>query len=142
MKKRNSPERRVHLTYRTRRALRRTGVTLATAALVLGIVLLCWFNWLSRFVVYSADGARLDFETDYDSEEAVEALPPEPPTVQIYYNEGENKLDTSTELTRIAGCYVTTDMLLDSVENVAAAIRELPKGSAVALDLKSSFGNF
>lgn len=105
------------------------------------LVWACWLVWLDRFVVYSADGARLDFSRTIDTD-GEEALPPEAGTVAIHYNEGEDAVNTSTELTQITGYYVTTRMLLDGVDAVDAAIKALPSGSAVMLDLKSIYGNF
>lgn len=50
------------MTYRTRRRLQKLGVT---ALIVLVVLLIAWFCsviWLQRYVVYSADGAQVDFE--------------------------------------------------------------------------------
>lgn len=132
-----------NLTYRTRRRLHTLGVVLTAVGLTLLLVLVGWFAWLDRFVVYCADGAHLDFDRDYRITDGVEAPPPERPTVEIHYNEGENVVNTPTaELSPIGGYYVTTRMLLDSIENVDLAIENLPAGSAVMLDLKSIYGNF
>lgn len=135
-----------NLTYRTRRRLHTIGTVLAAVGLTLVLVLVGWFAWLDRFVVYSADGAHLDFDADYHITDGVEALPPERPTVQIHYNEGENIVNSNNnapaELTPIGGYYVTTGMLLDSIEDVETAITNLPAGGAVMIDLKSIYGNF
>lgn len=130
------------LTYRTRRRLHVLAVATGYILLAALLVWICWVVWLERFVVYSADGARLDF--DYQSPEgaAVVASPPEEETVALHYNEGDNVLNTSSDLTQITGYYVTTSMLIESVDAVRTAIGDLPAGSAVMLDLKSGFGNF
>ena len=134
--------RNVTMTYRTRRRLRRIGIVSASAVLVIAVLLTCWFAWLDRYIVYSREGARLEFVDDYRITGGVEALPPERPKVEIHYNEGDNIVNTSTDLSQITGFYATTSMLLDSVEDVTAAIENLPSGSAVMLDLKSIYGNF
>ena len=130
------------LTYRTRRRLHRLGVTLGYLALAAVIILICWFIWLERFVVYTSDGAELQF--DYESPVGIAqvATPPEEATVAIHYNVGEEFVNTSTELAQLRGYYATTDVLARGVEGVAALIQDLPAGSAIMLDVKSGFGTF
>lgn len=130
------------ITYRTRRRLQKTGKALGMLLLAASVIWVCWFVWLERFVVYSADGAQLRLDQPYTFEGGVVAVPPENITVAIHYNEGDDKVNTSSELGQISGYYASTAMLLDSVEKVDLAIQELPPGSAVVLDLKSIYGNF
>ena len=130
------------LTYRTRRRLHKLAVFCGYFLLIGLTVWIAWVVWLERFVVYNADGARIDFDYVRPEGAAVVANPPEEETVSLHYNEGDAMLNTSSDLTRISGYYVTTSMLIESVENVKLAIRDLPAGSAVMLDLKSGFGNF
>ena len=133
--------RRLKLTYRSRRRLQRLGVTLGYILSIGSLVLVCWMIWLDRHVVYSPDGAKLDYNWQI-SEEGLIAVPPTEGDWPIRFNEGADLINTSTELTPISGYYATTAMLLESVSDVEAAIKTLPAGSAVMLDLKSGFGNF
>ena len=49
--------------YRTQRVLKRILGVLAVIAVVLAVVSACWFLWLQRYIVYTADGkVRLDFD--------------------------------------------------------------------------------
>lgn len=130
------------LTYRARRRLHKLGVALGYTLLISAIIFVCWVVWLERFVVYTDDGATFVF--DYVSPEgtAQVAQPPENPTVSIYYNEGDDFVNTSTELAQLRGYYATTNRLIESVADVKTAISQLPEGSAVMLDLKSIYGNF
>lgn len=130
------------LSYRARRRFHRLGVTLGYLALASLIILVCWFIWLERFVVYTGQGAQLRF--DYESPPGIAqvATAPEEATVAIHYNEGEEFVNTSTELTQLRGYYATTDVLDRGVEGVAALIQSLPAGSAIMLDVKSGFGTF
>lgn len=130
------------LTYRTRRRLNALWKFLMVSAVVFVVVWICWILWLGRFVVYTADGALFRLDEPYTFEGGEVAVPPENPTVAVYYNEGSDKVNTSTELGIIYGYYATTNMLLNSVEDVEKAISDLPSGSAVMLDLKSIYGNF
>ena len=130
------------LTYRTRRRL---GGLVRFLLIGLAIFAVCWsfwFLWLARYVVYTADGAVLRMDEPYTFMDGEVAVPPEVETVAIHYNEGSDKVNTSSELGQIYGYYATTSMLLDSVEDVDNAIQKLPAGSAVMLDLKSIYGNF
>lgn len=132
----------MNMTYRTRRRLHKLGVFLGVFSAAALVGLICWFLWLGRFVVYSADGAHLRLDQPYTFEGGEVAVPPEEVTVAIHYNEGDDKVNTSSELGMISGAYATTSMLLDSIEAVDTAIQQLPPGSAVMLDLKSIYGNF
>ena len=131
-----------NLTWRTRKRLK-------TAAIVLGSILalslslwLCWVLWLGRFVVYTGDTVRLDFDWvtpgDY-----VAAVEPTRPEINIIFDDGsEVVVDRTKPLERMSGFYVTIDMLTDDVAEVERLIREQPKGTAIMLELKSGSGNF
>lgn len=130
------------LTYRARRRLGSLGRFLLISAVVFVLGWACWLLWLGRFVVYTAEGAHFRLDKPYTFEGGEVAAPPEMETVAIHYNEGSDTVNTSTELGIIYGYYATTNMLLDSVEDVEKAIIALPPGTAVMLDLKSIYGNF
>ena len=132
----------MRLTYRTRRFWRRVLVIGGYLALIAALVLVCWAVWLERFVVYGENGASFRF--DYVSPEGQPqvAVPPETTPVNIYYNEGADFINTSSDLTRLRGYYITTDQLRDDLDRVREQLQELPEGSAVMLDLKSIYGNF
>lgn len=130
------------LTYRSRRRLHRLGVSLGCLALAACVVLICWFVWLERFVVYTGQGAQLRFDYESPAGVAQIATAPEAETVAIHYNEGDDFVNTSTELAQFHGYYATTDVLARGLEGVAAQIKALPEDSAVMLDVKSGFGTF
>lgn len=131
-----------NLTYRTRRRLKTAGVVLGSIVAVSVVVWLCWILWLGRFVVYSRDAVRLDF--DWVTPGAfVAAVEPEEKEINILFDDGsEVVIDRTKPLERMSGFYVTTDMLVDDVEAVERLIREQPKGTAIMLELKSGTGNF
>lgn len=130
------------MTYRARRRLQRFGTVVLWLLLTALVVGACWFIWLERFVVYDAEGAHLRFDYVSPAGEAQIAQPPQRETVAIHYNEGDEYVDNTAELSQIRGYYATTSMLGDGVDAVKSAIAALPEGSAVMLDLKSGFGNF
>lgn len=129
--------------YRTRQALKRLAVALLLILLVSGIALFLWFTWLQRFVVYTADGgAVLDFSLPGEFPPGEVAVPPETaPSVPIYYNEGEDTINISTELVQLQGYYIDEEALKD-IEEVRAQLRTLEADTPIMLDVKSIYGSF
>lgn len=132
-----------NLTYRTRKRLKTAGIILGSVTAVSVIVWLCWILWLGRFVVYARDEVRLDFEWVTPGE-FVAAEPPEEQNINIIYDDGSEVVvvDRTKPLERMSGYYVTIDMLTEDIEEVERVIREQPKGTTIALELKSGLGNF
>lgn len=130
--------------YRTRSFLKQLLVVIAVLAAVAAAVWLCWLAWLERFVLYTrSDGAILDFSM---SSQEISGQPVQKPAedqvIGIYYNEGENAINTNTELSQIIGCYITAKDLENDLSAVQAQLKLLPKGTPVMLDVKSIYGNF
>ena len=131
------------LSYRTRKRLRGLGIGLMILLLVAAVVLLCWLLWLDRFIIYSRDGAQLNFDLSPEFSPGVAATEPTAgETVSIYYNEGDAAVDTGTELTQLAGYYVDTETLKEGVAPIRSQLEQLPAGTAVLIDLKNPFGAF
>ena len=129
--------------YRTRQRLQRLG-TLALALLVLFLFSwLCWVIWVERYIIYTEDGAVINFELPAQLPEGEIALPPvagEGP--EIHYNEGENAVNTSTDLRQLVGYYITYDLLKNDFENVKAKVLSLPTNTPVMIDVKGGNGTF
>jgi len=134
----------MRIPYRTARVLKRVGVVLLVVLLALAVVLLCWFMWLQRFVVYTRDqGAKLDLSLNQSFLGLQAAVPPESSEpVEIYYNEGENAINVSKDLTQITGYYADQDALEESIETVLTQVKALPREAAVMVDVKSPKGSF
>ena len=131
-----------NLTWRTRKRLKTAAIALGSVVAVSVALWLCWILWLGRFVVYSGDAVRLDFDwvTPGAFEQAVEPTRPE---VNIIFDDGsEVVVDRTRPLERMSGFYVTIEMLTDDVAEVERLIREQPKGTAIMLELKSGAGNY
>ncbi len=131
----------MRIPYRTRRNLGRAAVALLVAAAVLVLAWLCWVLWLGRYVVYTGDGARLDFSQSSQDLSGTPAERPEEETVSIYYNEGDNAINTSFELAQLTGYYVSGSELKDT-EALRSQMQALPAGTAVMLEVKNGFGEF
>lgn len=133
----------MNIPYRTRQTLKRVAVISLIVILALALVWLCWFVWLKRFVVYTRDGAVLDFSLSQQIPEGQpkpqqEDLPP----VSIYFNEGDNAISTSKDLQQLQGYYADRAALIAGIDQVSQQIRGLERGTPVMLDVKSATGNF
>lgn len=130
--------------YRTRRFLHNLGIVLLVLVLVGILVWLVWLLWLDRYVIYSEEGAKIDFSASAEYLGGEVALPPEAgETVAIYFNDGENAISTSTELTQLYGYYIDgTTMQERDLAEIRQNVESLPKGSTVMLDVKNGYGEF
>ena len=50
------------ITYRTRRRLRRIGTAALFLLMLFVIGWFCWVIWVERYIVYTRDGASIDFD--------------------------------------------------------------------------------
>ena len=130
------------LTYTTRKKLHRIGLISLIVLLVSILVWFCWMIWLERYMVYSRDGASLDFELRESGTGQIAAPPSADETVSIYYNEGANAINTSTDLTTISGYFIDTDMLKSDIATIRDTVAKLPTGTAVMLEVKNAKGSF
>lgn len=131
-----------NLTWRTRRRLKTFALLFGGITAAAFAIWLCWIIWLGRFVVYARDEVRLDFDWITPGE-FVEAVEPEKMEINILYDDGsEVVVDWTKELEQLSGYYVTASMLVEDPEEVERVIREQPKDTAIALELKSGLGNF
>ena len=76
-----------NLTWRTRKRLKVLGLTLGIFAVTALVLWLCWVVWLGRFVVYSRDAVRLDFDWQTPGP-FITAEPPEELPINILYDDG------------------------------------------------------
>lgn len=129
--------------YRTQQNLKHLGIGLVVLLIVGAMVWGLWFLWLQRFVIYTrADGAVLNFalsQTPAPGQAA--SLPDEEMPIEIYYNEGDSKLNFNTDLAQLNGFYVSGNALSDP-DTVWEQIQALPAGTPVMLDVKSIYGTF
>ena len=130
--------------YRTRFALKRLGKGILVGLAIFILMYVLWLLWLGRFVVYTKDGGvELCFErpaTSLSGETARKPVVENP--ISIYYNEGRDEINTSTELARFSGYYITGADLEDDLDAIIEQVRQLPRGTAIMMDVKSAYGNF
>ena len=131
------------LTYRTKRRLQRTGLIGLIVLLVVILAGFCWVIWLERYVVYTRDGATLNFEWREPAGAGQLALPPSVgETVPIYVNEGMDAIDLNRELSQMNGYYIDGDTLQNDVAGARDIVASLPANTAVMVELKSIWGQF
>jgi len=133
----------MNLTYRTKRRLYRAGLIGAIVLLVVILVGFCWVIWLERYIVYTRDGATLNFDLVDTPGAGQLAHPPSVgETVPIYVNEGLDAIDLNGELSQLKGYYIDGEMLQNDVAAVREMVATLPTGTAVMVELKSIWGQF
>ena len=133
----------MNLTYRTKRRLYRAGLIGAIILLVAILVGFCWVIWLERYIVYSREGATLNFDLVDTPSAGQLAMPPSAgETVPIYVNEGLDAIDLNQELSRLSGYYIDSDMLQSDVQGARDLVAKLPANTAVMLEVKSIWGQF
>lgn len=130
--------------YRTRRFFYGLAITLLILLLAAALGLLCWLLWLHRYVVYTRDGAKLDFSSTVHFQGEVAAAPTGAALdIDIYYNEGGGALvSDDASLQRFSGLYITTDMMTEDFDAVLAAAKSVTGGSTVMVDVKNIRGEF
>ena len=133
----------MNIPYRTQRVLNRVGTVLLVLLVVGLIAWLCWVMWLQRYVVYTDEGASLDFGQSSNDVVGEEAIPPvAEANVSIFYNEGANAIDTTNDLKQLSGYYITSDMVKEDYDNVLLQVERLSSGTPVMIEMKGPFGSF
>ena len=130
--------------YRTRRVLGKLGMTALVLLLFFAVVLLCWFLWLNRYVLYTRTGAVLDFGLSGEISGGETAKPLTPGVeIDIYFKEGENMiLPENMELSKLSGICITQAMLESNPAGVQAFVSALSADTPVMVDMKSIKGEF
>ena len=133
----------MNIPYRTQRVLNRVGTVLLVLLLVGIAAWLCWVMWLQRYVVYTDEGASLDFGQSSNDVVGEEAIPPvAEANVSIFYNEGANAIDTTNDLKQLSGYYITNDMVKEDYDNVLLQVERLSSGTPVMIEMKGPYGSF
>ena len=133
----------MNIPYRTRRVLNRVGTVALILLLIFFITWLCWVVWLQRYVVYTDDGATVDFDlsaNEITGEVAVE--PKAEANITIYYNEGANAINVTHEMEQIIGYYIDSTMLQQDMDGVLTRIEKLDSSNAIMVDMKGPYGSF
>ena len=128
--------------YRTRQTLQRVALGVGIFLTVLTLFAVCWFVWLGRFVVYTPEGAIIDMQIPQAVPEGEVAGDVTRETISIYYNEGENAINTSKDLTQMLGYYADEEMLKNNMAMVQQQAKKMQRDTPVMLDVKDAKGRF
>ena len=132
----------MRIPYRTRKLLQRMGIALLILLLVGALAFGGWLLLADKNIYYTRDGAVMDKNMLPISQEGELAVPPkQEDPVPIYYNEGDNQINTSRELTQLVGYYIDAEQLLD-IPAVKAQLQALPKGTPVMIEVKNIYGAY
>ncbi len=132
------------LPYRTRRILKRLLVAVLILFSVALALTVCWFLWLQRYVVYTEDGAKLDFSLSMELPEGEVVQPPtQGATIDfIYADEQQQTGPAAAELTHFTGYYLDVSAMKAGFDDIFEQIALLPDGAVVAVDMKDPEGDF
>ena len=131
------------ISYKARRRWKNFFIVLLAIAAMLVVIWLLWMLWLDRYVVYTREGARLDFSRSSRELTGVAIEQTEPKeTISIYYNEGGNTLLNNAEMVQLSGYYIDASMLEKNFNEVVITMRKLPPGTPVMVEVKDVMGRF
>ena len=128
--------------YRTRRTLNRVGTVAAIFLLLFLIGWICWVVWLQRYVVFTDDGAKLDFA--HSANEIIGEIPVPPAAAQnvsIYFNEGADAINVSNDMIQLNGYYIDANMLKGSIDELILQLERLDSGTAIMVDMDGPQGS-
>lgn len=128
--------------YRTQRLLKRLGITVLIVAVVLALAAVCWFMWLGRFVIYDREaGVRFDMDrSSLDIQGQPMTRQENLPQVEVFYNEGENAIVDTSEMTKLIGYYISQEDLETDITAIRPQLEALEKDTPVMIDVKSITG--
>ena len=133
----------MNIPYRTRRKIKRAGTILAVCAMIFILVWFCSVIFLERYVVYTREGAHLDFSRSADEIQGEVARPPQGQlNVSIFYNEGDNAMNSNAVLRKLEGYYIDADAMMHHMTEVWDALKIIPKETPIMIEMKGPNGYF
>lgn len=149
--------------YKTRQFLARIFPTLLTVLVILLVAAVCWLIWLQRFVVYTPEGVRFDFNLQEPSASAMIPQRPDKGQISIEYPEEPTvtlppdtpidptipddpdipdipDLPDEPESTPLVGYYMDAKTVQNDPEGVRQQLEQLPAGTAVMIQLANYWG--
>ena len=133
----------MRIPYRTQRKLKRAGLLVLIIAMISLIVWFCSVIFLERYVVYTREGAHLDFNVNPDDIRGEVASPPVGQlNVSIYYNEGENAMNSNAVLKKLDGYYIDAEAMSKNMTAVWDSLKIVPKETPIMIELKGPNGLF
>jgi hypothetical protein len=107
------------------------------------IAFIGWVIWVDRYIVYTRDGAQLDFELSQNFPEGTPAEPPAPSEpIKIIVQDISNENQQVMDQVSISGYYISSSDLKENIPGVIDQLKDLPAGTAVMMDMKTVKGSF
>jgi len=130
--------------YRYRRGLQRFFISLSVVFLLGVLAIGAWMLWLSRYVIYTEDGAKLDFNLSFDYSQGEPAqTPTQGASLPLIYGNTDDLLNPqSSEPIQLNGVVVTEEMLTNDLAAVESALTALPTTTPILMDMKSIRGEY
>lgn len=131
--------------YRARQWWKRFFMLLLYIAVIAVAVAACLLLWLRRFLVYTPDGAYLQFSPMENTSAAVLPEKPDQQRVNIVYVEEKTEdlpQEQEPEPQRLTGYYVDIYQLLEDPDRIFEQVQQLPAGTAVLVDVKNYWGYY
>lgn len=133
--------------YRARQWWKRLFTVLLYIILALIVLACCLLLWLQRFLVYTPEGVRLDFDPTRPPAVGTVPTAPENSKVSIEYISPAEPEDTPDlplpEENRLAGFYIEASALQeDDFTPIYDQLAALPAGTPVMMDVRSPYGNY
>ena len=134
----------MNISYRTRQFLLRLCTLVLVLAFLAAVAWLIWMIWVGRYIIYTPNGAKLDFHYTINNSDGILAEPPDPmETIEIVYREPAiEETEPVVVKTSISGYYIDFEDLKTDIPALRAKLEKLPAGTAVLLDVKNIKGFF
>ena len=133
--------------YQARQNLKRVLTVLLHCLIVAVAMVLCCLLWLQRFVVYTDEGVRLDFDLPEITEAVTAPQRPTASQIPIEYVDEKTPIDTPQEDEVILqqwldGYYIDVYTLIADPMVLVEQLEALPAGTPILVDIKSYFGYY
>ena len=129
--------------YRNKRLLKRTLLTVLLVLLGVLALVVCRFIYVGRFVIYDSSGAHLDYEQHLSAARAPEAAASDEDfSFDTVLDAASDEEDASSQAEKLTGYYITTTMMAKDMDAVRAALSQADDYNAVMIDVKSVYGSF
>ena len=132
----------MRIPYRTQRILQRVGIVFLIILMLFIIAWFCSVVFLERHVVYTREGAMLDLSVSANDLIGEVANPPVGSTdITIFYNEGENAINMSDEMTQLDGYFIDIEDLKTNIAGTWDLLEPLKANTPIMIDLKGGYGS-
>lgn len=133
----------MNIPYRTQRKLKRAGLVILVLSMIFIIVWFCSVIFLERYIVYTREGAHLDFDVSpEDMHGELAQKPVGSLNVSIYYNEGADAMNSNAVLKKLEGYYIDAETMSKNMTLVWDSLKVVPKETPIMIELKPGNGQF